>query len=124
SVGVIASDESMTREETLSLIGAANLRSISADYLKSLLRPCISIKTQRVSETIVGSTKMGGLPDLPQGMGWPLVAGEPLSFVGQFRLSDVMKFDESEMLPPAGMLYFFYDVDPLRGQHQVIYHPV
>lgn len=114
----------MNKEEIISLIEAKKFSNISTDYLKSLLRSCISVSTHRVKETIVGQSKIGGLPDLPDGLAWPNTDGESLTFVAQFRLSEINPFDESGLLPPAGMLYFFYDTDPYRGHHKVIYHPL
>jgi uncharacterized protein YwqG len=57
----------------------------------------------------LGVTRLGGLPDLPPGMAWPVVDGVLLEFVGQFRLADLAPYDAEERLPPTGMLYFFFD---------------
>jgi len=54
-------------------------------------------------------TRLGGLPDLPPGVAWPVVAGVLLEFVGQFRLADLAPYDVEGLLPQSGMLYFFFD---------------
>lgn len=76
----------------------------------------------------LGQSKMGGLPDLPVGMKWPLSKkGVSLSFLCQLNLSESDQTMEWH-LPKKGMLYFFYDAkeqpwgfEPEKGQWQVIY---
>jgi uncharacterized protein YwqG len=114
----------MKKSEIISLIRACKFHNMTLDYLIAQIRPCISIKTQQVKETVVGASKIGGLPDLPQGMLWPEADGNLLAFIAQFRMSDISPFDESGMLPQAGMLYFFHDVDPFQPEHKVIFHPL
>lgn len=59
------------------------------------------------------SSKIGGKPYLPKQEKWFCVDdGEtsyPLSFVAQVNLEEVAKHDVEHVLPPRGMLYFFYD---------------
>jgi hypothetical protein len=57
----------------------------------------------------LGMTRLGGLPDLPPGVDWPVVDGVLLEFVGQFRMADLAPYDEENRLPQSGMLYFFFD---------------
>jgi uncharacterized protein YwqG len=59
----------------------------------------------------VGLSKIGGTPDLPEGMDWPLSNGKPMSFIAQIRLADAAAFDASKALPKTGTLYFFYDAE-------------
>lgn len=59
-----------------------------------------------------GVSKMGGTPDLPPGVTWPVNnEGHPLSFVAQLDLLAVAPYDTSGLLPTTGFLYFFYDAD-------------
>lgn len=54
----------------------------------------------------VGASKLGGRPDLPPGEPWPSRDGRPLSFVVQV---DLATADTGGVLPPDGLLSFFYD---------------
>ena len=55
----------------------------------------------------VGSSKLGGLPDLGD-LGWPRDGeGEPLLFVAQFDLAELAPYDEDHLLPSRGLLSFF-----------------
>jgi len=55
----------------------------------------------------LGATKVGGRPDLPEGVSWPVLNGRPASFVAQVDLREVGPVDESGTLPKEGHLYFF-----------------
>lgn len=79
-----------------------------ADELVKIARPGIRIRTHPTTEEEipVGSSKMGGLPDLPIGMDWP-VSGVPMAFIGQFNLAEVHPFDQENLLPESGLLSFF-----------------
>jgi len=101
-----------------------------------------TVRMRRTSATnddiAVGDSKMGGHPDLPPGFVWPQWDEKPLTFIVQFRLSDVaharlptnpLSMPQQEKLPFAdkiaeappygdryplprqGMLYFFYEAD-------------
>jgi len=81
-----------------------------AEALLRVAAPAIRLTTHEVKEdTPLGSTKLGGLPDLPPGVAWPVVDGILLEFVGQFRLADLTSYDAEGRLPQSGMLYFFFD---------------
>ena len=63
-------------------------------------------------------------------MEWPMWEDKPLSFVGQFRMTEIVPFDADGDLPQAGILYFFYDAhqeawgfDPAdRGAWKVLHY--
>jgi uncharacterized protein YwqG len=57
----------------------------------------------------IGTSKMGGSPDVPPDFVWPQWNGIPLTFIAQFRLSDVKPYDVEDLLPESGMLYFFFE---------------
>jgi hypothetical protein len=73
----------------------------------------------------LGRCRIGGAPDLPEGMPWPRrsdAAGEspdeweadlnsPLQFILQVNLADVAPFDVAGVLPRAGLLSFFFHWD-------------
>lgn len=58
-----------------------------------------------------GLTKFGGKPDVPEDFEWAYYDGRPLSFIAQFDLSEISKFDTENMLPKTGVLSFFYDLE-------------
>jgi uncharacterized protein YwqG len=110
----------------------AGLQRIAAN-LPSLLRPSIRLLTQPTDDATlaVGTSKVGGMPDLPAGSQWPVGKGAPLSFVAQIRLEEVHSLSAAAELPPAGLLTFFYDAHQStygaspddRGGWQVIFTP-
>lgn len=75
-------------------------------------------------EPLGGCTKFGGKPLVPRGFEWPYYEGadymfeevkrRPLSFFAQFDLSQISEFDTEGLLPPTGMLSFFYDYETQR----------
>ena len=71
----------------------------------------ITLDAQQDELLPVGVSKMGGLPDLPEGVEWfrKDVIDIPLSFVAQVNLAEAAPYDLEHQLPERGMLYFFYD---------------
>lgn len=61
------------------------------------------------AQIAVGASKLGGAPDLAAGTPWPIWRDLPMSFLAQIRLEDVVVYDHMHLLPPAGLLLFFYD---------------
>jgi uncharacterized protein YwqG len=89
---------------------AAGLARLLKD-IDYITKPAIRLNATVVEETTlaVGVSKLGGVPDLPPGISWPDWKGLPQSFIGQIRLADVRPYDVNHVLPPDGMLWFFYD---------------
>ncbi len=68
-----------------------------------------------------GLTKFGGKPDVPADFKWSYFKGEdsisgevksrPLSFLAQFDLSEISKYDTEGLLPKTGLLSFFYECE-------------
>jgi len=73
-------------------------------------KPAIGISTDIADDRALAieTSKIGGLPDLPEGVAWPTVQGYSLSFVAQLNLADANSFDEEHILPPHGLLSFFF----------------
>jgi uncharacterized protein YwqG len=88
----------------------AGLARLKKD-LDALARPSIRMVPTEVNESTLqpGVSKLGGLPDLPEGSAWPEKKGQPQSFIAQIRLEDVHAYDVNKVLPERGMLWFFYD---------------
>lgn len=120
---------------------AANLRSLFSAAGLSRLTPVLlplqagslRLKTRAVDEAKLapGASKLGGLPDLPEGTAWPAWNGTPLGLVAQIQLADVHAYPAARELPDSGWLYFFYDGRQQaygdkpedRGAWQVLYAP-
>jgi uncharacterized protein YwqG len=89
---------------------AAGLTRLKKD-IDALVRSSIRLTTTAVDESKlkVGASKIGGLPDLPTGVAWPRWHDAPQSFIAQIALADAHAYDADNVLPPSGMLWFFYD---------------
>ena len=106
-----------------------------APALSALVRPAILLTpvTHEPSPTSVGSSRLGGVPDLPADTPWPVArlhAPPPsvaftrahpdlptlpadgriaLPFIGQIALDETRPYDEAGLLPASGLLSFFYN---------------
>lgn len=57
-----------------------------------------------------GSSKLGGAPDLPADIPWPVrPSSEPLTFLAQLNLAELSIHGSGLPLPDDGLLLFFYD---------------
>jgi uncharacterized protein YwqG len=74
-------------------------------------RPSIRLFTTPVAESSlrIGTSKLGGVPDLPPGLTWPQWKDLPQSFIAQIHLDDIRPYDTNRLLPQSGMFWFFYD---------------
>ena len=86
------------------------LSRIATD-LEKLVEPSIRIRTEPADDQQleIGASKIGGVPDLPEGTEWPRWKGTPLAFIAQLKMDDVFKHDLTGTLPKTGLLSFFYD---------------
>jgi len=86
------------------------LRSLG---LEEVAEPCLRFRTQLILENDlrIGSSKLGGSPDLPTGIPWPTWHGRPLDFLLQLDLSEIPRNLKDDLLPGRGWLYFFYDIE-------------
>lgn len=81
-----------------------------AEALLSVASPAIRLSPRRMEDDgPLGVSRLGGLPDLPPGIAWPMVDNILLEFVGQFRLAELVSHNVESRLPTTGMLYFFFD---------------
>ena len=97
------------------------------DKFQPLLRNTIRLyqKATDENEIVLGQTKIGGKPDLPNEISWVTETNivetteskkeetitKPLSFIAQINLSETSVFDEENLLPKTGLLYFFYSAE-------------
>jgi len=75
------------------------------EALQGLKKPALALFPSAGPST----SRIGGLPSLPEGVPWPEWNGRPLSFLCQVDLGQVPRAFDRAGLPPAGLLYFFYD---------------
>jgi hypothetical protein len=79
-----------------------------AARLEALARPSVVLATTRTKSSAIpiGVTKVGGMPDVPDGFEWPFWNRVPLTFVAQVNLAEIAPFQIG--LPPSGLLLFFF----------------
>lgn len=80
------------------------------------------LKSKSKEELPIGISKFGGKPDVPKDFKWFYYEGEdyngetlnrPLSFLAQINCEEVKKYDEDNLLPKKGILYFFYELSTM-----------
>lgn len=83
----------------------------AADLLLSSSRWGIRLDVSTIDEyRRTGNSRVGGNPDLPGSMKWPLTQdGVPMTFLAQLNLVDLTPYTPNDgrgSLPERGMLYF------------------
>lgn len=108
----------MIENDLRAMLNEAGLGRV-ADRLMRLAAPTIRIYLQRMNEEDIpaGASKMGGRPDLPDGVPWP-VWHEPMAFIAQINLAAAGPYDIEAALPRHGLLSFFYETDGEPGYSQ------
>lgn len=98
----------------------------------------VNFNTKRKKDLPIGTSKLGGNPDVPKDFKWFYYEGEgfngeiqnrPLSFLAQINCEEVKKYDEDSLLPQKGIFYFFYELSTMtwgfdprdRGSAKVFY---
>lgn len=100
------------------LHAVAERNGTPADVLSRVaakMLPAVRLVPQPAGDELpLGTTRVGGRPDLPAGARWPRCrrADAPFRFVMQVNLAEVAPFDVAGVLPPAGLLSFFYASNP------------
>lgn len=102
--------------------------AIDAHGFEDLREPLLAVARRAVSirplplvgEAPLGSSRLGGAPDLPKDHEYPLLHGEHWVFVAQINLEDVAPFQD--YLPRKGLLSFFAeDTNEFVRQSKVFY---
>lgn len=93
------------------------------EAIKAMLRPALAL-VPTPGRGSVGAHRLGGHPDLPADVDWPLsldVPGEPLAFLLQLNLAQLAL--DGLGLPERGTLWVFLGQDEPRTQveHRVVY---
>lgn len=91
--------------------------------LDALRKNEISVTTRKAQTNgAFQRSKFGGRPAVPAGFVWPRfeaenfdeeTANRPLSFLCQINLEDIHTYDKENLLPPSGMLLFFYEQESM-----------
>lgn len=69
-----------------------------------------------------GRSRLGGQPDLPVGVEWPVGPRGPMGFLAQVDLAEVKRCGGPEWLPDQGLLSVFHDDDyGMAGQARVLH---
>ncbi|WP_426452885.1 YwqG family protein [Paenibacillus sp. S-38] len=121
----------MNREEIVKLLEDSGLEAYR-EAIASWIFPSHQLHLQPEQEELLplGSSKMGGHPDLPSDVEWPMWKHYHQSFLAQINLADVTTPPHS--LPSGGLLSFFYAVEAMledsefygdRHTCRVIYTP-
>lgn len=81
--------------------------------LNNVALPAIGLSFKKVqSNRPLGvSSKLGGTAHLPKGFSWPANKGRPLNFLLQIDLTELQPYNLQGLLPTAGLLSFFYDLE-------------
>jgi len=117
----------LTREELASLCAEVGLGERAQDVAR-LAR--LSIRLTRADpQSAVLRSRLGGVPDLPPELEWPAWGDKELAFLGQIDLAEVATLAPDSLLPPQGLLLFFYEassqpsgLDPShRGSCRVVH---
>ena len=117
-----------TKEHILNLFRESGLGKYENE-LEKYIKPSIRLQTvPSTDENItIGASKLGGNPDLPYFLMWPMWNEYHMSFIGQLNLNTLNKeVLEYYSLPHNGMLSFFctahpdvlYDEDAFYGYNE------
>lgn len=100
------------KKKLLRLIKAAGLSNVSDKIMESA-QESIRILAHPANEEDMklGMSKIGGLPDIPKTVNWPVKEIGSLSFIAQINLEEITKNGMQQLLPKSGILYFFYDAE-------------
>jgi uncharacterized protein YwqG/predicted DNA-binding protein (MmcQ/YjbR family) len=114
------------------MIDDYGLQDRKAD-IEQLLLPALRLTTSPMDEAQIplGSSKVGGHPDLPASLSWPRFRnGRPLSFLAQIDLGEIPPSRRLADLPATGILYVFSGAwhpdtlgdEPQQDCSQVLFH--
>ena len=102
---------SSVREQLEALLVRGGVPHLSASKFAAMSRSAVrlSASVSADGDLPVGTSKLGGTPDWPEGSKWPSWKEAPLSFVAQIDLATLRDCPSCEVLPPSGLLSFFFD---------------
>ena len=87
------------------------------DLLPAFWRESIGFELTDNSKVLLGSSKIGGTPDVSPDFVWPTDdEGRPLSLLMQIDCSDIQVVNQERIFPKDGHLYFFLELSNLPSQ--------
>jgi uncharacterized protein YwqG len=115
-------------EAAIAEIRASKPLARHATRILELVRPHIRFlpRKGKAADNAPGATRLGGEPDLPLGVPWPMGGGfegeAPMDFIAQIDLNAIALRDVDRVLPPTGVLLFFVAQDysggaVIHGEH-------
>ena len=118
-----------SKEDLAKQLSDAEMAAIAAEVV-GVSREAFRIQTSAATDEAlpIGTSKLGGLPDLPANIAWPDCEGAPLAFIGQISLREI---PSPSPFPQDGVVSFFYDnaqsawgFDPKdQSSFRVLYFP-
>jgi uncharacterized protein YwqG len=82
-----------------------------ANYIRPHVQPCVGFSLRAADRPpTLGSSRVGGGPDLPPDFVVPTNQGRPLDFVMQVNLEEAAPYDRAQFLPKTGLLTFLWDL--------------
>lgn len=74
------------------------------------VRRCARVSLRLTRDAGTSLSRVGGVPDVPPGFAWPSWQGRDLAFLAQVDLAAVAAIEPDTVLPPRGLMLFFYDL--------------
>lgn len=101
----------MNREEIVKLLDESGLEAYR-EAIASWIFPSyqLHLRPSQEEDLPAGSSKVGGRPDLPTDVEWPMWKDYHQSFLAQINLADV---PSASTLPASGLLSFFYAAEAM-----------
>jgi hypothetical protein len=89
------------------------LSEVDKEKIIKLIKPAIGISTKKLqSDNLkIGSSKIGGKPDLPKNISWPKLNDSHLVFCAQYNVLELEKFDVENLLPKKGIFHIFIGIN-------------
>lgn len=102
----------MNEAELRKIIEATPLAA-DANEIMALVNPATWLNTSPMKDDdlAAGVSRLGGLPNLPPDVAWPVDDGRPLDFIAQIDLAQAAEAMHLQDMPVTGWLAFFYDAD-------------
>jgi hypothetical protein len=92
-------------------IAKHQLESVGDEIRKNAAECLALVATGEDDYSSVGNTRLGGDPDLPEGVEWPVDADAEVrrypNFIGQINFAEIPRLPNDDVLPKSGLLSLF-----------------